>query len=207
MAQAERDGDQWFGSLAFGYDHRSDALTLIGYGRVDGSRKTLDAYSEQGAGIYDVAYHAQRVRNTAVALGLEGTLQVPESRLRPFWSVEYRQTPHEKDDADLNLNYVQWGAPQDYRVRMQSYNDNALSLAAGLDIQVSRSWMPLLLFGHEKARGADSSRTRWECAFPRARPAPAQRAQRHRRPAPTQPPVPPACANASHAGARRRATE
>lgn len=157
LAQAERDGDQWFGSLAFGYDHRGDALTLTGYGRVDGSRTTLDAYSEQGAGIYDLAYRAQRVRNTAVALGLEGSFQTSESRLRPFWSVEYRQALHDKGDADLN--YVQWGAPQDYRVRMQSYNDNALTLAAGLDIQVGRSWMLSLLFGHEQARGADNSRT------------------------------------------------
>lgn len=157
LAQAERDGDQWFGSLAFGYDHRGDALTLTGYGRVDGSRTDLDGYAEQGAGIYDLVYRAQRVRNTAVALGLEGSFQAPESRLRPFWSVEYRQALDDKGDADLN--YAQWGAPQDYRVRMQSYNDNALTLAAGLDIQVSRSWMLSLLLGHEQARGADSSRT------------------------------------------------
>lgn len=157
LARAERDGDQWFGSLAFGYDHQGDALTLTGYGRVDSSRTELDGYAEQGAGVFALVYRPQRVRSTAVALGMEGSFQATESRLRPFWSVEYRQALQDKGDAELN--YAQWGAPQDYRVRMQSYNDNALMLAAGLDIEVSRSWMLSLLLGHEQARGSDSSRT------------------------------------------------
>lgn len=154
FAQGKRDGDQWFGSLAFGYEQRLAGTTLTGYGRVEASRSTLDSYRENGAGLYDLVYRQQVVRNSAVALGLEGTYLPadPEARVRPFWSIEYRQALDDKGDA--YLNYAIGPRAQDYQLRMQSYNDHALSIAAGMDVRLQRGWFMSLLLGHEQTRGA-----------------------------------------------------
>ena len=52
------------------------------------------------------------------------------------------------------MNYVVWPNATDYRLRMASYNDSALSLNAGLDVALRRGWLLSLLFGHEQARNA-----------------------------------------------------
>ncbi|MEG2803482.1 autotransporter domain-containing protein [Stenotrophomonas sp.] len=153
-ARGSRDGDQWFGSLAFGYEHRAAGMSLTSYGRVEASRTSLEAYREHGLDLYDLAYRRQVVRNSAVALGLEGAYQPADanSRVRPFWSVEYRQALEDKGDA--YLNYVVGPRAQDYRLGLQSYNDNALSFAAGMDVSLQRGWLLSLLFGHEQTRGS-----------------------------------------------------
>ncbi|MGG2101888.1 autotransporter domain-containing protein [Stenotrophomonas sp. NRRL B-14846] len=154
FAQGRRDGDQWFGSLAMGYEHRDGGMTLTGYGRIEASRSTLDSYRESGAGLYDLVYRQQVVRNSAVALGLEGAYlsSDPEARVRPFWSIEYRQALDDKGDA--YLNYVMGPRAQDYQLRMQSYNDHALSIAAGMDVRLQQGWFMSLLLGHEQTRGS-----------------------------------------------------
>ena len=148
---AVRDGEQWFGSLGVGYEHRGERMSLTGYGRYDASRSTLDAYREFGLGIYDLAYRRQVVENSALALGIEGSYQAggANGRYRPFWTVEYRQALEDKGEAAMN--YVVWPHPTDYRLGMQSYNDNALSLSAGLDVKLRQGWLLSLLFGHEQA--------------------------------------------------------
>ncbi|WP_312237991.1 autotransporter domain-containing protein [Stenotrophomonas sp.] len=154
FARGSRDGDQWFGSLAFGYEHRNAGMTLTGYGRVEASRTTLDAYRETGLDLYDLDYRRQVVRNSAVALGLEGAYVAGdgEGRVRPFWSIEYRQAIDDKGAA--YLNYVVGPRAHDYRLDMQSYNDNALSVAAGMDVRLQRGWLLSLLLGHEQTRGS-----------------------------------------------------
>jgi len=154
FARGSRDGDQWFGSLAFGYEHRNAGMTLTGYGRVEASRTTLDAYRETGLDLYDLDYRRQVVRNSAVALGLEGAYLAGdgEGRVRPFWNIEYRQAIDDKGAA--YLNYVVGPRAQDYRLDMHSYNDNALSMAAGMDVRLQRGWLLSLLLGHEQTRGS-----------------------------------------------------
>jgi uncharacterized protein YhjY with autotransporter beta-barrel domain len=151
MGTAVRDGKQWFGSLAFGYEHRGERMALTTYGRFDASRTTLDAYREYGMDIYDLAYRRQVVENSTVALGLEGSYRFggDDGRYRPFWSLEYRQALEDKGEAAMN--YVVWPHPTDYRLDMQSYNDDALALSAGLDVKLRQGWLLSLLFGHEQA--------------------------------------------------------
>ncbi|MBD9477644.1 fibronectin type III domain-containing protein [Pseudoxanthomonas sp. PXM02] len=148
---AARDGEQWFGSLGFGYAHHNEKMALTGYGRFDASRTTLDAYREYGLDIYDLAYRRQVVENSTFALGIEGSYQPggANGRYRPFWTLEYRQALEDKGEA--RMNYVIWPHPTDYRLGMNSYNDNALSLAAGLDVKLRQGWLLSLLFGHEQA--------------------------------------------------------
>lgn len=154
QAQARRDGTQWFGSLGLGYEQMLAATRLTGYARWDASRTALDAYREHGLGVLDLAYGRQTVENRALAIGMEGSAQVSaESRLRPFWSIEYRRALQDRGMA--SLNYATWSRPQDYQVALRSYNDDVLSLQAGVDLAIQRGWSLSLLLGHEQARGAD----------------------------------------------------
>jgi len=151
VGTAVRDGEQWFGSLGFGYEHRQERMALTGYGRFDASRTTLDAYREVGLDIYDLAYRRQVVENSTLALGIEGSYQAggANGRYRPFWTIEYRQALEDRGEA--RMNYVVWPHPTDYRLGMQSYNDDALSLSAGMDVKLRPGWLLSLLFGHEQA--------------------------------------------------------
>ena len=156
LGTATRDGDQRFASLSMGYAHQGASMSLTGYGRLDASRTTLDAYREHGLALYDLAYREQVVDNRTAAIGLEGQWQLGEAgRVRPFWSVEYREALEDKGDAAIN--YVLMPAATDYRLRMSSYNDNALSLSAGLDVTLRRGWLLSLLLGHEQARNASEA--------------------------------------------------
>lgn len=159
LGTAARDGEQWFGSLALGYERRGERMALTGYGRLDASRTTLEAYREYGLDLYDLAYRRQEVENSTFALGIEGSYQVggANGRYRPFWTLEYRQAIDDKGEAAMN--YVVWPHPTDYRLGMQSYNDNALSLAAGVDVKLRPGWLLSLLFGHEQASNSTQGST------------------------------------------------
>ncbi len=157
FGRGSRDGDQWFGSVSFGYEHRGEGIVLTGYGRIEASRTTLDAYQETGLASYDLAYRRQQVENSAVALGLEGSFLQADanSRVRPFWNLEYREAIDDKGQA--YLNYVTAPRADDYRLDMRSYNDHALSIGAGMDVRLQRGWLLSVLFGHEQTRGSSSA--------------------------------------------------
>lgn len=154
-AHATRDGDQWFGSLTFGYEHRgASGMSLTGYGRYDGHRADLDGYVETGLGMYDLVYGRQQVDNSALAVGLEGDHPFKGIRAswRPFWTVEYRIAL--ENQGDVAINYVQRPLGNDYALAMRSYNDDMLALGAGLDLQLDSGWMFSLLLGHEQGRNS-----------------------------------------------------
>ncbi|PZU30208.1 MAG: hypothetical protein DI584_00320 [Stenotrophomonas sp.] len=157
-AHASRKGDQWFGSLTLGYEHRSPSgISVTGYGRYDGHRATLDGYREAGLGVYDLVYGRQQVDNSALAVGLEGSLTFKRERLnwRPHWSVEYRSALENR--GDVSVNYVQRPQGTDYILAMRSYNDDMFAVGAGMDLQFGSGWMFSLLLGHEQGRNATRS--------------------------------------------------
>jgi len=118
LATARRSGRQWYAATSLGYEHRGPSLTLAGYGRVDASRTTLDAYRETGLGLFGLDYRRQVIENGNVAIGLEGSWMVggPDGRVRPFWTVEYRNAFTNRGDAAIN--YVVGPDGQDYRLHM-----------------------------------------------------------------------------------------
>ncbi|MES2671912.1 MAG: autotransporter domain-containing protein [Pseudomonadota bacterium] len=156
-ALATRDGDQAFGSLTVGYEHRTDGMSLTGYGRVDASRTRLDAYRETGLGIFDLAYGDQTVENNSFAVGLEGNylFQGRNSFFRPYWMIEYRDAF--ENQGDVALNYVVSPRSTDYALGLRSYGDNALTYGGGLDIDIASSWRLSVLFRREHASGTDAS--------------------------------------------------
>lgn len=112
------------------------------------------SYRESGLGAFDLAYGDQRVDNSALAVGLEGNHAFTGTRTswRPFWTVEYRKALD--NQSDVTVNYVQRPLANDYTLSMRSYNDDALALGAGLDLQTDSGWMFSLLLGHEQGRNA-----------------------------------------------------
>ena len=102
------------------------------------------------------------MRNSAVALGLEGAYLAGdgEGRVRPFRNVEYRQAMHDKGAAPLN--YVVGPRARDGRLDMHSYDDNALSIAAGMDVRLQRGWLLSLLLGMSR-RAAPAVPAAWDC--------------------------------------------
>ncbi|WP_441816974.1 autotransporter domain-containing protein [Lysobacter sp. TAF61] len=157
-ANAQRDGDQLFGSLSLGYEHHGpNGLSLTGYGRLDGSRTTLDAYQESGLGIYDLVYREQTLQNTSMAVGLEGSYEFAgrNARLRPFWTVEYTQALENQGLA--RINYAQQPVSSDYGLRLRSYYDDLFSIGAGMDIRLQTGWLFTLLVGHEQGGNSTSA--------------------------------------------------
>lgn len=150
-ATARREGGQTFGSLAFGYEWNGEHGALTGYGRYDMLRMRLDAYRENGLGIYDLRYASQDVENDTMALGVENryAFKRTASLWRPYWKLEYRQALQNQGDAAIN--YVVAPRSSDYLLGLRSYNDDVLSLGGGLDIDFGSGWALSFLFLREQA--------------------------------------------------------
>ncbi|HJR72113.1 MAG TPA: autotransporter domain-containing protein, partial [Luteimonas sp.] len=146
---AKREGDQNFASLTVGYERANAGMSLTGYGRLDASRTRLDAYREQGLGIYDLAYGKQTVESSGLAVGLEGSYSLAQSRVRPYWMLEYREAFENR--SDVALNYVVSPVATDYKLALRSYGDNMLSYGAGLDWSLAPAWNLSFLFRREHA--------------------------------------------------------
>ncbi len=154
-AQGQRSCQQWFGSLTFGHErHNPAGMALTSYGRYDWHRATLDGYSESGLGAFDLVYGRQRVVNNALALGVQGSFQLTRDwgSLRPHWTVEYRSALDNRGQA--TINYVMRPAASDYVLDLRSYNDDLLSLGAGMDLQLDSGWLFSLLLGRERGRAS-----------------------------------------------------
>ena len=178
LATAKREGDQQFGELSVGYIRRGKAVDITGYGRLEASRTTLDAYSEQGLGLYDLAYRDQRIDNSAIAVGVEGrhSMQLGEHAVRPFWSLEYRNAL--RNDGDAAMNYVVMPVASDYALRLRSYADNLWSLGVGLDAALGPDWQLSIAFRREQANGFSSNGLQLRVSFGGLAPqAPATAAQ------------------------------
>lgn len=160
-ATATRSGDQAFGALTAGYEHGGGiGMTLTGYGRLDASRTTLDAYREQGLGLYDLAYGSQTVENSGASLGVEGSFPILTPRgsaFRPYWMLEYRETLENR--SDVELNYVVLPVDGGYVLGMRGYGDNALTYGGGIDMELARGWKLSLLGRRQHADGQRPSST------------------------------------------------
>jgi outer membrane autotransporter protein len=157
LASAERSGDQWFGSLTLGYEQRNPRSVLTGYGRLDASRTTLEAYRESGLGVFDLAYREQTIDSSSLAFGIEAgrRFRHGETGLRPFGLIEYRAAL--QNSGDQAMNYVLNPATNDYILSLRSFNDDAWVLGAGLDIDLPAGWLMSLSYRREDGSEIDSN--------------------------------------------------
>jgi len=145
---ARREGDQWFGSLTLGWELGS---SLVGYSRFDASRSTLDAYREQGLGIYDLAYTRQHVDQSTLAAGIEGrhAWETSSGVVRPYWSLEYRRALENR--SNVGINYVVLPQANDYVLGLRSFADDGFALGLGLDVEITSNWALGLMGRFERA--------------------------------------------------------
>ncbi|GAB3348835.1 hypothetical protein GCM10027430_10210 [Lysobacter tyrosinilyticus] len=154
-ATAKREGEQRFASLSLGYEQRNARSALTGYGRLDVTRTTLDAYRETGLGIYDLMYREQTIESTSAAFGIEGSYarNWGARAFRPFWSIEYRDAL--RNDGDAAINYVVQPVASDYALAMRTYNSNTFVLGGGFDVELAAGWQLSMLYRREQASDLD----------------------------------------------------
>ncbi|MGG6461877.1 putative Ig domain-containing protein [Solilutibacter silvestris] len=153
MASARRKGDQQYGSFSIGYTQRNDSYELTGYGRVEGNRTTLDAYRENGLGIYDLTYRRQRIETSLAAVGIEGSYHGKLGRhaIRPFWSLEYRDALGNSGNAAIN--YAVQPSANDYLLALHGYADRMWALGGGFDLELARGWQMSFQYRREEYNG------------------------------------------------------
>ena len=133
FARGERKGEQWFGSLAAGYEHRSEGLLLSPYGRLDFARDRLKQYTETGAGLSALTYFEQRVPTLQFALGLraESVHETAFGWALPRLRAEFR---HDfKGEGQATLAYADLFSGPTYSVTPAVDKRNSLLLGIGSD--------------------------------------------------------------------------
>lgn len=142
FARAHRKGDQWFGSIAAGYELRGEGVLLSPYGRVDILQDRLKQATETGAGLNALTYFEQKLRTLDLSVGLRAESQ-HETNLGwalPRLRLEFR---HDfEDDRAATLAYADQFAGPIYSVSPAGSRRNALLVGIGSDF-VFRSGLKL----------------------------------------------------------------
>jgi len=131
-----RNGDMVFGSVTAGLEQETGDLRWSPYGRVDMLSATLSAFTESGAGIYDLAYQAMDVSSQSGTLGVRawwatdlGGLRL-QPRTRVEWVYEFQ------GDATQVLRYADWlGSPHySFDPEVRSRSTVQVELGFGMDM-------------------------------------------------------------------------
>jgi outer membrane autotransporter protein len=135
FAQANRDGNLLFGSLAVGYESpREQGFLWSPYARLDVSRNQLDKATETGAEQFNLTYLQQNITNAELSVGLRtqwehelkhGGVALPHARL------EY--TRNLKGDERASIAYADLINGPRYTVPSVTGDRNALTLGIGSD--------------------------------------------------------------------------
>jgi outer membrane autotransporter protein len=133
FASGRREGRQFFGSIAAGYEMRREGFLLSPYGRLDFTVDRLDLASETGAGANALTFHEQTLRSTQAAAGVRVETRhetdfgwaVPRARL------EYR---HEFEGGQTaSISYADLVGGLTYSVTPAGTSRNSLLFGVGAD--------------------------------------------------------------------------
>ncbi len=131
-ADGDRSGDQFFGSVATGFDIACGNFLVSPYGKFELSRSTLDEYRERGGGNLSLRYGKVDVDMIATSAGIrtEYAFQREWGYLTPYTGIEY--TYNFKGHANARLGYTdQIDLP--YTIRSTVTSSNSFSASAGLN--------------------------------------------------------------------------
>jgi len=141
MATGSRDGTQWFGSLAVGYEHRTQQWLLSPYARLDMANAQLDAYTEQGQAGDALSYDRQTVKTTTGNLGLraEWTFKDDDGAWLPTLRVEYE---HDFQGTGVaTMRYADLLGGPLYQASLAGQSSNRTMLGAGIQRQTLKGWL------------------------------------------------------------------
>ncbi|MBB3226605.1 outer membrane autotransporter protein [Luteibacter sp. Sphag1AF] len=139
--QGSRDGKQWFGSFALGYEHRADDMLVSPYGRLDIAHATLDPYTEHGDNLYALSYDGQTVKTTTGSLGVR--LEWAAKRDYGIWLPRLRaEYQHDfQGSSDATMRYADLLSGPVYRASLLDQSHNHMLLGAGIQLQMLRGWL------------------------------------------------------------------
>jgi uncharacterized protein with beta-barrel porin domain len=126
-----RDGTQWFGSLATGYEYRNGGTLVAPYGRVDLGKAQLDPYSERGDATYALRYGRQDVDTGTASVGLRIEQQFRQEwgMFTPLFRVEHQ---HDfQGQGDTTLQYADLPAGPFYRAFGDTFDRSRWLLGLG----------------------------------------------------------------------------
>ncbi|HET7369382.1 MAG TPA: putative Ig domain-containing protein [Gammaproteobacteria bacterium] len=138
LVHGNRDGKQWFGSLAVGYQYRTYDLLFVPYARLDVARARLDAYHENGDTIYALAYDEQTIDTTTGNLGVR--VQFNEKQDYGVWMytvrAEYR---HDfQDSSSVAMHYFDLVNGPVYHTDVPDRSQDHMLLGGGVQLQTRR---------------------------------------------------------------------
>jgi outer membrane autotransporter protein len=141
IASASRAGTQLFGSLALGYEHRTQDWLLSPYARLDLAHARLDGYTEQALATDALSYDRQTVKTTTGNLGLraEWTVKADYGLWQPSVRAEYE---HDFQGAGVvTMRYADLLSGPLYQASLAGQSSNRTLLGAGIQLQTLRGWM------------------------------------------------------------------
>lgn len=134
IALGERDGDMVMASLTAGWDRQRGSSLFSTYGRIDYVLTTLDAYSETGAGLYNLAFAEREFESVVGAMGIRGQMerQFRDSILIQTGRLEWR---HEFGGLDGQaLDYADIGGFR-YVIDGERWMRDELAAELGLEMR------------------------------------------------------------------------
>jgi outer membrane autotransporter protein len=138
--RGSRSGNQFFASVAAGYEHRSDAALISPYARLDYASTRLNSSTESGAGQYALTYSRQTTPFFQGSLGLraESVHQADFGWAAPRLRAEYQHVF--KGERNASIGYADLlGGPQ-YAVTTSPTSGNAFMLGVGADLVRRDGW-------------------------------------------------------------------
>jgi outer membrane autotransporter protein len=154
LVNGSRDGHQWFGSLAAGYDVRRGELSISPYVRLDLARASLDAYSERGDAIYALDYHRQTVKTSTSSLGVhfDYRQQTAWGIVAPRLRLEYEHDFQGAGQAIISYSDL-IGGPL-YSARLSQYGQDRGLIGLGAALQTPGAWILRVEYQYQFSSGS-----------------------------------------------------
>lgn len=155
FARGTRDGRQWFGSLAAGYEFRERNVLLSPYGRIDFGRARLNAYSEAGAGLAALTFFEQTLPTLQVAFGVraESVHETDFGYALPRLRFEVRHDA--KGESEARLAYADLPAGPIYGITPSMDKRTSLLLGVGSDFLLRNGLKLGVDYQIQRASGVD----------------------------------------------------
>jgi len=150
---ANRKGDQFFASIAGGYEYRVRNFLVAPYGRLDVTVDRLKSATEGGSSPAALTFEEQTQRTTSAAAGLrlESTHETDYGRVVPRARFEYR---HDFEGGrTANITYADFFGGLTYSVSPAGTSRNAFLLGVGSDFLLASGWKIGVDYQGERSQG------------------------------------------------------